>query len=190
MGISKERYIILSKNKVELYKRLEMEMGLKDIKVLKNEDFKKLFQKKESKIKVKLIRSFFVPVILIILLGTISYYNASKTIQKNYKVSSRSTLDAMGMYTELMITDLSSKITEIANNKNLISYYTKFDKLSTSESRKLYNDTKTTIVNMKASSDKIFSYHIFSEKGSGISSAGTLPGTTYDEYIESPEGLE
>ena len=147
-------------------------------------------QEKHRRIKRTLIGAFLVPVFLIIILGVISYYNASRTITSNYERTTRSTLEAMGMYCERLTGELSSKITELANNGNLTDYYTKYDKLETGKSMQLYRDLKNTAVNMKAAVDYIYSYHIFGEIGNSLSSSGTLETGIYDRYLESAEGRE
>lgn len=175
------------KNKLKILRNFKSKVRKKNQKTKVSNQEKK-FQNK--KIRVTLIGAFLVPVILIIVLGIKSYSDASKTITDNYEGSTIGTSQAMGMYLGLISSEVSSKMTEMANNSNLIEYYSKADRLTTSEGMDLYRDIKSTIVNMKASSDMIYSYHIFGEKGNPISSHGTLPSNTYEEYVRSPEGQE
>ena len=48
---------------------------------------------------VKMLIAFFIPVILIIILGRICYNYASDTIIKDYKENSANTVKAISMYT-------------------------------------------------------------------------------------------
>ena len=177
------------KDSVSLLKKMEKHVYNIKAKNSKQHPYK-ILGNRHSKIRVKLIGAFLVSVFLIIILGFISYENASKTITDNYEKSTKSTAEAMGMYVQLIMDDLASKVTEIANSTSLTTYYGKVDKLNTSDAMELYRDTKTMVVNMKASSDKIYSYHIFGQKGNAISSEGTLATTTYEDYLNSSEGKE
>lgn len=168
-------------------KKAKLNDGLKSKKIKYKSKFIELFRRN---IQMKLISSFLVPVLLIIVLGLISYNNAAKTITNNYEKSTISTSEAMGMYLGLITSEVSSKVTEIINNPNLIAYYSKVDKLEMGEAMELYRDIKSTVVNMKASSDNIYSYHIIGEKGNSISSNGSFPKNIYEEFIDSPEGKE
>ncbi|GAA4654647.1 methyl-accepting chemotaxis protein [Anaerocolumna aminovalerica] len=154
---------------------------LKSIKV-------KLVKERQNKIKVRLISAFSIPAILIILLGILSYQSASKTVTDHYEKSIVSISDTSSLYLRYVMEELSSKVTEVANSKSLANYYNKYEKLDTSKRGELLRDTKNMIVNMKASTNKIFSYHIIGEKGSAISSNGTLPDSIYTDYINSKEG--
>lgn len=161
-----------------------------DIKEMLGENTTIDTSKKTSRIIVKLLGAFIVPILLIILTGFISYRNASNTIEENYVKTTKSTSEALGMYIEIIVDDLESKATEIANDSNLITYYDKFDQLNSSESLEIYRQIKNTLITMNASSDKTNSFHVFGEKGNTISTKGSLPNTAYADYLESAEGKE
>lgn len=143
---------------------------------------------KSSKIIVKLLGAFVLPILLIIITGFISYRNASSTIEDNYVRTTKSTSEALGMYVEIIVADVESKATEIANDTSLTTYYDKFDDLDNAEALELYRNAKNILITMNASSDKTNSFHVFGEKGNSISSKGTLVNTAYEEYLASPEG--
>lgn len=59
-----------------------------------------------------LLKAFLVPIILIIILGSISYITASNIIKNKVEESSRNTISAVGMYGELLAGNVSSKALE------------------------------------------------------------------------------
>ena len=69
-----------------------------------------------------LIGAFMVPIVLIIILGVVSYMTASNTIKNKVEESSESTLAAMGMYCEMLVGNVSSKALELVASDNLSSY--------------------------------------------------------------------
>ena len=100
-----------------------MKEKFKELKTMLGEKFG-LFEDKDtiytteksSKIIVKLLGAFVLPILLIIITGFISYRNASNTIEDNYVKTTKSTSEALGMYVEIIVADVESKGTEIAND--------------------------------------------------------------------------
>ena len=78
---------------------------------------------KSQSVKSKLIRAFLIPVLFIVLLGTITYLKSSKGLIDNYETSSLSTIQMMADYYELGFEMAASKATQINTNESVKSYY-------------------------------------------------------------------
>lgn len=79
-------------------------------------------------IKGTLMKAFLVPVLFIIILGTVSYVTASNTIRSKVEESSMSNVLAMSMYCDLLLNNVSSKSLEKVTGSALTSYYEAFFK--------------------------------------------------------------
>lgn len=145
--------------------------------------------KRKRSIKGTLMKAFLVPILLIVILGTVSYITASDTIQSKVEESSKSNVLAMSMYCDLLLNNVSSKSLEKVTGSTMTSYYEAFFKQSGAEGTKLWNDAKTDLIQTCASVSYIYSYHIIPEKGEPITSSSQKMGkNAYQEFMESNEG--
>lgn len=140
-------------------------------------------------IKGTLMRAFLVPVLLIVILGTVSYITASNTIRSKVEESSTSNVLAMSMYCDLLLNNVSSKSLEKITGSRMTSYYEAFFKQEGAEGKKLWNDAKTDLIQTCASVNYLFSYHVIPEKGEPITSASQKMNiNAYQGFMESNEG--
>lgn len=116
-----------------------------------------------SSIKGTLIKAFLVPVILVIILGAVSYITASNTIKSKVEESSENTISAMGMYLELLTSTTASKAQEMGMGNEMPSSYESY----------------------------LYSYNVVAENGISTTSAaenGSMSEGIYSKFIESKEG--
>lgn len=136
-----------------------------------------------------LIKAFLVPIVLIIILGVVSYVTASGTIKNKVEESSESTLSAMSMYCELLTGNVSSKALELVASENLSSYYEFYAKRNDSKAMQYWRDAKKNLLQVKASVQYIYSYSIIPEYGTYLTSvSGSLGNDVLEKFYESPEG--
>lgn len=136
-----------------------------------------------------LLKAFLVPVILIIILGSISYITASNIIKDKVEESSRNTISAVGMYGELLAGNVSSKALERVIGGNLSSYYEIYYKIEDAKAMQYWRDAKKDLLQMKASVQYIYSYHIIPEKGTYLTSLSVSMGDDpWQGFMESEEG--
>lgn len=74
-------------------------------------------------IKMKLIGAFIIPVILILILGIVSYTTASSAITKSFVETSESTMQMTADYCDLVLSDVQMEAENLANNKVIQDYY-------------------------------------------------------------------
>ncbi|MCM1466962.1 MAG: methyl-accepting chemotaxis protein [Alistipes sp.] len=79
--------------------------------------------RKINTIKFKLICGFIIPLILIIILGVVSYRTASQAIISSYEESTESTIIKTADYYNLMFTNLESVSREMISNTEAKNYY-------------------------------------------------------------------
>lgn len=105
------------------------------------------------------------PIVLIIILGSVSYITASNTIKEKVEESSRNTISAVGMYGELLAGNVSSKALEMVVGENLSSYYEVYYKTDDIRAMQYWRDAKKDLIQMNASVQYIYSFHVIPEEG-------------------------
>lgn len=144
--------------------------------------------KKTSKIAYRLVAAFLIPVFLIILLGVLSYGNASSYIKNQYVRSVNSELESIGSYYELLCDTMEVRATEIVANDSFRTYYGKYAGQNTPQARDYARAADTLLQQTRAACDYIYSYSVLSEKGGSVTScAGTVSNQAYAEFAESVE---
>lgn len=141
------------------------------------------------KIRNKLIGSFLVPVVLIALLGMISYQLARTNLIREYQNSAGNTMAAMGMYCELLCENMENKANELVSSESVQTYYKKYAGSNDSQAMEAYRSAASVLKTGLISSSNVESYLLFAEKGNAIAGgAGTVPADFYEQYLKSAEG--
>lgn len=188
--ISKKK---LKQEGVEKVKKEKPSKNAKTKKINKNNPIDiKNYLKSGLSIKVKLIGAFVIPVLLIILLGTISYNTATSAITNSYTESSISTVKKTADYYTLMFSNIKSTASEFASSSDVKSYYSgsfSADPI-TEESRynSIFNSLNATVMGNSA----IKTIHVISNYGKSIFTTTNLMQVTgeYENVKASDEGKE
>ena len=144
---------------------------------------------KNTSIMGTLIRAFLVPIVLIIILGIVSYKTASDTIMDKFEESSKSTISAMSMYCGLLTGNVSSKALEMVVGDDLSSYYEVYYKQNDSKAMQYWRDAKKGLLQMKSSVKYMYSYSIIPENGTFLTSiSGGMGDNIYEGFMATEEG--
>ena len=145
----------------------------------------------KSNIKGTLIKAFLVPIILIIILGVVSYITASKTIKNKVEESSENTISAMAMYFELLTSTVASKAQEMVMGNDMSSYYESYYKINDGMAMQCWRNAKEDLLQLKSSVSYLYSYNVIPENGISITStagSGSMSEGIYSKFAESAEG--
>lgn len=146
----------------------------------------------KRKLLTKLLMGFFVPILLMVILGFSCYTLASKIIITNYKNSIMETIHSTSLYCNVVMDTISSKTQEIANDTNVVHYYTKGKEMNKQDFSLLYKNIKSQLMSAKTSTDNLSALYIIGEgtaaksKSSSNSSTSGMTGVTYDTYSVTP----
>lgn len=144
---------------------------------------------KNSKIGYKLILAFCVPVLLIVILGTVSYNLSVSSIKKQYEQSVMDTVSAMSLNCNLLCENVQNKAAEFASNEYIQEYYTKSYKADAAEAQSCYRSAQAVLTTVRGTSSYIANYAVFGENGNGITStSGNTSREAYAEYMATDEG--
>ena len=138
-------------------------------------------------IRFKLISSFLVSVICIVVLGVASYRTASSSMIKNYKNSSQQTVEMMQQYLNLIISSEKNEYKQYLKDEQFTRY------ISNVETETAHLSTKAKLEGelqgKKALDDKIGGVYFLRDKNDGIYvSKGAIPENAYSAYIATPQG--
>lgn len=146
--------------------------------------FKKRSGGKEQKILYKLILAFFVPIVFMIVLGWVSYKQASSGIMGKYEESVYSTVKAMTQYFNLMCYNIESRTVEQLSDDNFTKYYNKYYNKKSGESMSYFRAAKENVIHMKGTTNYISNLYVFGQNGNPISSAATvIPASGYADFL-------
>lgn len=143
---------------------------------------------------VKLLAGNTISIAFMLGLGISLYAQASNIIINNYKNTVLETMESVSMYYELYFDTVSSKMQELGNDSNVVSYYTKENSEDTST---FYKDIKSELMSIKTNTDGIDALHIFGEgaaakadsNGSNSKESGQTK-TVYDSYKVKPHSTD
>lgn len=154
-------------------------------------DFKEmLFTKGKRSIMQTLLLAFLLPVVLMVVLGVVSYNSASSGIVSKYQESAMSTLTAVGNYYGLICTDINARATELVGKSDVADYYNKYYKKK-DKAGEYYRNAQEILKNTALSDAFINSYTVIPEtdKGSSVSSLnGSMTETPYADFMATAEG--
>lgn len=144
---------------------------------------------KKRSIRTTLIMGFFVPVLMLMLLGVISYLMASNTIMKKYEESSLNTVVAMSMFGDSLTDSMSSRAIEQANGAEIKEYYSRYFNNKDEKWTELYRSAKSKLLQMYNSSDFMSGFYTIPKSGSEINSLNAELGAgAYDDFMASEVG--
>lgn len=136
-----------------------------------------------------LLIGFLIPVLMMIILGTVCYNMASSSILTKYKESAMSTVTAVGNYCELVCDSISSKALELVTNSDVGDYYDKYYKKQDAKGMESFRNAKANIVNAKSTNKYVYSCTVIPENGSYLSTlTGSMSENVYEDFLNTPEG--
>lgn len=138
------------------------------------------------KLRTKLIASFLIPVLCIIILGVVSYQQASKAIIANYENSVSQTMNMTNQYITLAIDTVRSNYKSYLSDEDLSKY---FKGLLESAEGKTLALKYTKEVNRDVNTNNLIcNISFISDDQVSITSAAPTTSTPYSAYAETPEG--
>ena len=138
-------------------------------------------------IRARLMAAFFIPIILIVILGTITYTTASKGIIRNYETASRTSLIMMGKFFTLELQNIAARVAELASNNEIKQYYSGALKDKPADEMTSLETVRTQVRNMRNVDQYLEEIYIVAAYGSGVNHSGTFQVKDYDSFKASSE---
>ncbi len=140
------------------------------------------------RISVKLIASFLIPVVFIIILGVVSYQKANSQIIATYEESVEQTMSMMNQYLNLAFDTVQSKYKDYVNNEDLQKYYNgQFDNDSTAQHNTVtgYEDI---FIEAVTKDSLISNIYVLADTKKSVTTSKSTEENLLSAYLETPQG--
>lgn len=141
-----------------------------------------------STIRIKLVASFMVPILCIILLGIVSYNKASDGIVYNYEKATLQAIEMAGEYIYFGIDTVEATSIQYLNDDNITKYLSSIYVNDVMEHFNLQKTISNLFNAKKATDDFIQDVHLISDKEDSISTKGKYESGILAEYFETETG--
>ncbi len=146
-------------------------------------------KRNKQSIMQTLLAGFMVPVLLMIILGLVSYRTASDGMLSKYKESAMATVSAVGNYCSLVCDSISSKALEMISDSDVGAYYEKYYKKTDAEAMDIFRSAKSIISKAKSINKYVYSCSVIPENGSFLSTlTGSMTENPYEDFTATTEG--
>ncbi len=140
------------------------------------------------KLRTKLIGAFLIPVLCIILLGVVSYRQASNAVISSYETSAQQTMLMANQYITLVINTLRSSYKSYLSDKDLTTY---FKGLMDSAEGQTFVRTFEKTVSREINTNALLSnLYFISDTVPSIASTSPTEEALYTAYTQTPEGAQ
>ncbi|HCL03496.1 MAG TPA: hypothetical protein DHW61_13985 [Lachnoclostridium phytofermentans] len=141
-----------------------------------------------NSIRIKVLGSYLLLLGLVITVGVLSYWNASNTIIKNYKNSTKQSLDLLREHIEYGFDSVKTTAVEYLMNPDLNQYLSGGYESDNVRQSKFYNSMKTEILTKASANHFISNIYFFSDTVNPLSTNRKLPLGMYSSYKNSEQG--
>lgn len=140
----------------------------------------------------KIIAAFLVLIVMILLLGVVSYSVAKNVISTEVKTSLMETVSAKGSYLELGLNNVDDRMVEVLSMDEMSEYYLNA-KLDTSALTQDQLDAKAAIEskiqNIKTISEFVYHIYLIADNAIGLTTTpARIADNFYERFAESEEG--
>lgn len=201
MGEAKEKRIGRQKERAPKPKKEKVVKAPKQPKPSKPQKEKKVRAPKPKRVKgklslnslvVKMIGAFVILIIMIFLVGTVSYMVAKDVVSEEVKASLADTVAAKGSYLELGLEQVDNQMLEIISMDECTAYYLnpKLDVTTlTKEQTEAKAEISARLWRMQSISDFVYDVYLISDIASGLTTTPANLGLeSYEEFTASAEG--
>lgn len=139
----------------------------------------------KGSIKTKLILSFLVPVLLIIILGRVSYESSSQGIINTYEKSTETSLNMASNYFDVVLSSVTNKALQFSTDDAFAQYFSGIFKKDSLDELKRRNEIVKRVSSVTPTDRFISNLYIISEKSKSVASKGSMPDDIYTIFHQS-----
>ncbi len=140
------------------------------------------------KLRTKLIISFMIPVICIIVLGLTSYRQASNAIIASYEESAQQTMTMTNQYITLVVNTVRSTYKSYLSDNDLTNYFKGF--LDSATGKTLVRTYEKTVSREINTNSLIRNLYFIADDAASITSTSPTTDALYTAYVETAEGAQ
>lgn len=145
--------------------------------------------KREKKITNSLMLVFAGAIVLIILLGSLSYRMASGAVRQKCEDAVVSTASSMSTSVQLICESISNKAVEFYLSEDFNTYYNDMSQAGGTEATRLANELNDDLIAVRSASSYIGNYYVYAENGKSLlANVKGFPENAYQAFMETEEG--
>lgn len=145
--------------------------------------------KREKKITNSLLVVFAGAIVLIILLGGLSYQMASGAVRHKYEDAVVSAASSMSTSVQLICESISNKAVEFYLSEDFNTYYNEMAQTGGTEATRLANGLNDDLVAIRSASSYIGNYYVYAESGKSLlANVKGFPEEAYQAFMKTEEG--
>lgn len=141
-------------------------------------------------IRFRIIASYFIPAILILLTGVFTYSRSAAVLGETYKEMALNTLGARGDYIELVMESIKTKANQLSSNANITKYYAGTYEKGSQDEYNAYDAAYKDIIAMAGADKYIYAVNILLKKQGAISSFANFNADYSYDIFENSDFLE
>lgn len=140
------------------------------------------------RLRTRLIASFMIPVFCIIILGAVSYRQASRAIISSYEKSAQQTMDMTSQYITMIINTVRANYSSYGSDRELAIYFKGL--LDDAASDEVYRNFSKLISQEINTDSLIRNIYLISDDQPSITSSSPTTSALFTAYTETPEGAQ
>lgn len=156
----------------------------------KIENIKKDVKKKKVVfgIRMKLYGGFALPILCVILVGTVAYQKAAQGMRSNYESATMKSMNMAMQYLDYGFNSLESEALQMYVDQNLSKYVLGLNKPS--EILTLISTTKTSLMAKQVANNFIQAMHLITKSNvKNISTSSAVETGVFEDWLETDEGI-
>lgn len=156
----------------------------------KIENIKKDVKKKKVVfgIRMKLYGGFALPILCVILVGTVAYQKAAQGMRSNYESATMKSMNMAMQYLDYGFNSLESEALQMYVDQNLSKYVLGLNKQS--EILTLISTTKTSLMAKQVANNFIQAMHLITKSNvKNISTSSAVETGVFEDWLETDEGI-
>ncbi len=138
-------------------------------------------------VRMKLLFSFLIMNIIVLLFGVITYRKTSRIIMDNYENSIINTVTASGDYLQLIMNSVEAKSTQLTSNENVKNYFSGNYEKGSRDELNAYNSVYQDLMATIGSDKFLYSISIIPLKGDAFSTVKNFKDNSHLEFPNSEE---
>ena len=139
-------------------------------------------------LRFRLVISFLVPIIFIVILGIVSYIQAESAIQSNYEEASGQALNMTSDYLSFGLGAVQESAVQIINDNNILRYFSNFYKNDTLGEVEVLSNIKNSFINKSITDKFIGNIYALSDNVQSISTSRIKQDKIYKEFLLTDTG--
>ncbi|HHX11643.1 MAG TPA: methyl-accepting chemotaxis protein [Clostridiales bacterium] len=145
------------------------------------------FARLTNSIKVKLMISFLIPVLFIVILGLAAYSSASKSIVNTFTDSTINVISSTANYYDIIMQTTEDKATQLSVDANTWNYYSRMYQGETVEEAEVFKSIRSSITSLTSSDKLLKNIVIFTDYGQPVTSTGRFTDKSPYESFSATE---